>query len=240
MAKYVLLVATSASCFRNFQRGLGDFLLSGGEGQKQIQWGGYICEEEWGEKVEFERVSNWGKMTSFFWAFRIHLQLQMISKGSCEDWGWDGCKSKEEIDENEERGDKKNYVDKQDIWWNERTDQSFNQMISRSGKLRYEVGKTQLSINLKLSLEMNQSQKVGEQKCPVQHRLRWVQFKIFLAFIIQVLTFLQDLGFHHPYVQLLTRLTGISKSIDSIWGGKLKVVPARIRTRTDAWGAIRS
>ena len=83
-----------------------------------------------------------------------------------------------------------NYVDKQDISENEeararryseRTDQSFNRMISRSGKLRYEVGKNQIS---KLSSEMNQSQKVGKQKCPVQHRLRWVQFKIFLAFII--------------------------------------------------------
>ena len=69
MAKYVLLVATSASCFRNFQRGLSDFLLSGGEGQKQIQWGGYIWEEEWGLKIKFERVSNWGKITSFFELF---------------------------------------------------------------------------------------------------------------------------------------------------------------------------
>ena len=71
--------------------------------------------------------------------------------------------------------------------------------------------RTQLS---KLSLAMNQSQKVGKQKCPVQPRLRWVQFKIFLAFIIQVLTLLQDLGFHHPYVQLFTRLTGISILIE--------------------------
>ena len=54
----------------------------------------------------------------------------------------------------------------------------------------------------------------NKQKCPVQHRLRWVQFKIFLAFIIQVLTFLQDLGFHHSYVQLFTRLTGISILIE--------------------------
>ena len=109
-----------------------------------------------GRKSKIWEGLQLGEDGIFFWAFRMHLQLQMISKGLCEDWGWDGCQRRK-IDENEEREDKKNYVDKQDIWWNERTDQSFNQMISRSGKLRYEVGKTQLSINLKLSLEMNQS-----------------------------------------------------------------------------------
>ena len=211
MAKYVLLVATSASCFRNFQRGLSDFLLSGGEGQKQIQWGGYIWEEEWGEKVKFERVCNWGKMTSFFELFGSIFNYKWYQRAHAKTGDETVVSQRRKIDENEERGDKKNYVDKQDIWWNERTDQSFNQMISRSGKLRYEVGKTQLS---KLSLAMNQSQKVGKQKCPVQHRLRWVQFKIFLAFIIQVLTFLQDLGFHRLYVQLFTRLRGISILIE--------------------------
>ena len=152
MAKYVLLVATSASCFRNFQRGLSDFLLSGGEGQRQIQWGGYIWEEEWGEKVKFERVSNWGKMTSFFELFGSIFNYKWYQRAHAKTGDETVVSQRRKIDENEERGDKKNYVDKQDIWWNERTDQSFNQMISRSGKLRYEVGKTQLSINLKLSL----------------------------------------------------------------------------------------
>ena len=95
MAKYVLLVATSASCFRNWkERGLSDFLLSGGEGQKQIQWGGYIWERE---KSKIWEGFQLGKDDILFWAFWIHLRLQMISKGSCEDWGWDSCKSKEEI-----------------------------------------------------------------------------------------------------------------------------------------------
>ena len=133
------------------------------------------------KKVKFERVFNWEKMTSFFELFGSILDYKWYQRAHAKTGDETVVSQGRKIDENEERGDKKNYVDKQDIWWNERTDQSFNQMISRSGKLRYEVGKNQIS---KLSSEMNQSQKVGKQKCPVQHRLRWVQFKIFLAFII--------------------------------------------------------
>ena len=234
MAKYVLLVATSASCFRNFQRGLGDFLLSGGEGQKQIQWGGYICEEEWGEKVKFERVSNWGKMVSFFELSGSIFNYKWYQRAHAKTGDETVVSQRRKLMKMRKEGTKRTML----------TNKTFDEMKEQTNpSIRWYQGveswamrweKNQLSINLKLSLEMNQSQKVGKQKCPVQHRLRWVQFKIFLAFIIQVLTFLQDLGFHHPYFQLLTRLTGISKSIDSIWGGKLKVVPARIRTRTDA------